>query len=309
MAVIEFIKKIISMVIALILGIFGITTPAQEPTMKDNYYESTKTGTILEQKYTYPGEYSVLDFEIDSDNESIKKYYIAYPEKPGTYPAVIIVNASNCTATEYKPYYKHLASWGFVVIGNDDPQTGTGVTTSITLDYLLSCNDDKNSAIYKKVDTDRIGINGSSQGASGALKAATDFENSNKIKSVYAGSLPYPELSTNMGWGYDITKLNVPIFMTAGTAHSDAGGGLVDFGVCPLEFMIENYNLIPTGTKKVMGRVVGAEHEDMFTEPDGYMTAWMLYTLKEDTDAEKVFDGANADILLNSKWQDIKIDL
>ena len=58
-----------------------------------------------------------------------------------------------------------------------------------------------------------------------------------------------------------------------------------------------------------MGRVVGAEHEDMFTEPDGYMTAWMLYTLKEDTDAEKVFDGANADILLNSKWQDIKIDL
>lgn len=57
---------------------------------------------------------------------------------------------------------------------------------------------------------------------------------------------------------------------------------------------------------KVRTRVTGAEHEDMLTETESYMTAWMLYQLKDDTEAMSIFVGDNAEILSNTRWQDIE---
>ena len=57
---------------------------------------------------------------------------------------------------------------------------------------------------------------------------------------------------------------------------------------------------------KVRARAVGAEHQDMLNRTDGYMTAWMLYQLKNDEEASKVFVGDNAEILSNDNWQDIE---
>ena len=50
----------------------------------------------------------------------------------------------------------------------------------------------------------------------------------------------------------------------------------------------------------------GAEHGDMLTRADGYMTAWMLYQLQDDEEAGAVFIGEAAEILSNSNWQDIE---
>jgi hypothetical protein len=44
----------------------------------------------------------------------------------------------------------------------------------------------------------------------------------------------------------------------------------------------------------------------MLKKCDGYMTAWMLYQLKGDTEAAKAFEGNGAEILSNSNWQDIE---
>ena len=57
---------------------------------------------------------------------------------------------------------------------------------------------------------------------------------------------------------------------------------------------------------KIHTRINGAEHEDMLTLTDGYMTAWMLYQLYDDAEAAKVFVGDDAEITSNTKWQDIK---
>ena len=57
---------------------------------------------------------------------------------------------------------------------------------------------------------------------------------------------------------------------------------------------------------KIRARVTGAEHQDMLNRTDGYMTAWMLYHLRNDEEASTVFIGDNSEILTNANWQDIE---
>ena len=57
---------------------------------------------------------------------------------------------------------------------------------------------------------------------------------------------------------------------------------------------------------RIRARITGAEHEDMLTLTDVYMTAWMLWQLCGDEEAEKVFESDSAEILSNVNWQDIE---
>lgn len=129
-------------------------------------------------------------------------------------------------------------------------------------------------------------------------------------KTIFTGSAAYPVLSNNMWWKYDVSKISIPYFMTAGTGTSD-DSGVEDVsrefaGVAPLVSLIENYNSISGNQMKIRARAVGAEHEDMLARTDGYMTAWMLYQLYGDEEAGQVFIGEGAEILSNANWQDIE---
>lgn len=223
------------------------------------------------------------------------------------YPMILVVNASNMAALNYEPYFCRLASWGFIVVGNDDRQTGTGVTASKTLDFVLNLKD---SVLSGKIDETAIGCVGYSQGGAGAINAVTQYENSGKFTALFTGSGAYSLLSTSMGWEYDISKVTIPYFMTAGTGKSD-DTGVADInaefgGVAPLASLIQNYEAISDDVFKVRARVAGAEHEDMQVKTDAYMTAWMLYHLQGDAEAGNVFLGENAEMLDNTSWQDIE---
>ena len=223
--------------------------------------------------------------EHESNNKSIKKIRIWYPKELENsdieYPMIVVVNASGVPAFRYEPFFKRLASWGFIVVGNEDGQSGKGETTSITLDYMLNIPND--SKLYNKIDKENIGI--------------------------FTGSAAYPFLANNMGWSYDTSKIKIPYFMTAGTGKSDDAGNdsSKEFGgVAPLSSLIENYNKISDDVFKVRARSVGTEHENMLEKTDPYMTAWMLYQLKGDEEASKVFIGEDAELLNNKNWQDIE---
>ena len=112
-----------------------------------------------------------------------------------------------------------------------------------------------------------------------------------------------------MGWEYDISKIEIPYFMVAGTGLSDDSGkyGEKDFaGVAPLFSLKDNYNRIITDIFKICCLIVNAEHEDILKRADGYLTAWMKYQLQDDKEASKAFIGYDAEILNNSNWQDIE---
>jgi len=315
-------KKIMKVILitAVILAVLGaglfLYIRSRFPTAGDTeitegYYKKFKSNGELEMKYSQLGEYEVSYTEIVSENESIRKIRFWYPKllesDEKLYPSIMVVNASGTPAASYEPFFERLASWGFIVIGNEDPQTGTGETASITLDAVLGL---KETVIAGRFDTNNMGIIGYSQGGAGALAAVSEYENGKTYKTIFTGSAAYPFMAGNFGWHYDVTRIDIPYFMTAGTGKSD-DAGVKDItkeyaGVCPLESLIENYNSISADVMKIRARAAGAEHEEMLMRTDGYMTAWMLYHLKSDEDAAKVFFGENAEILHNENWQDIE---
>ncbi len=285
---------------------------SKRSSVREDYYTGFSSSAPLELKYSQLGAYEVSALDDPSDNETIKKVRFWYPSEleytDKKYPVIVAVNASGTPAYKYEPWFKRLASWGFIVVGNEDPQTGTGETTSIMLDYLLNLPQDHE--LNGRLDIENIGIAGFSQGGAGALAAVTMHDNGTAYKTVFTGSAAYPFLAGNMGWKYDVSKIRIPYFMAAGTGETD-DKGVPDItkeyaGVAPLASLIENYEMISDDVVKVRARAAGAEHEDMLGRSDGYLTAWMLYQLKGDTEAASVFISENAEILHNNNWQDVE---
>ena len=309
--------KVIGIILLIFLAvgaIFFIKGKIHErrPWYKDDYYNDFKTDAVLEKKYSGRGSFETACTEYKSDNSKIDTIRVFYPaelsDSNKAYPMIVSVNASGTRARNYMAVLDRIASWGFIVVGNDDPQCGTGETASQTLEYILNIGAD--SELYDKIDKNNIGIMGYSQGGAGALCAVTNFDNGKLYKTIFTGSAAYPFLAHNMGWDDDVSNVTIPYFMTSGTGETD-DAGVSDItkdyaGVCPLEAVITNYNSISADVEKVRARAAGAEHEDMLVRSDGYMTAWMLYQLYSDEDAAKVFVGDDAEILHNTNWQDIE---
>lgn len=264
-------KKVLK-VIGIILGVIVLAIAAffvvlqikthkalNDPRLADNYYESIPTGGELEKKYLGNGGFAVEHTAVKSDNKSIKNIYIYYPAELKTsgnqYPLIMVVNGSQTPAKTYLPFFERLASWGFIVVGNDDPQPGTGEKASITLDYVLN-----ESEIKGSIDRSRMGVAGYSQGGAGAINAATKFENSKLYSTLFTGSAAYPMLAIAMGWAYDPADISVSYFMTASTGTSDDMGkpdSNTEYnGVSPLQALKEIYNTLPDSLDKVRGRCV-----------------------------------------------------
>ena len=93
----------------------------------NQYTKEVKTGGEIESKYLAMGSYKVKSIKKEG-SELTKKYYIYYPEEVKetnkNYPVVVILNGTGVLPKKYKALFKHLASWGFVVIGNgeDNPK-------------------------------------------------------------------------------------------------------------------------------------------------------------------------------------------
>ena len=302
--------------IAAVIVVFVIKgfIESKKPSVKDDYFKDFSSSAPLELKYSQAGEYEVVFCADPSENSGIKKVRFWFPaelaDNNRRYPVIVVVNASGTPAFKYEPWFRRLASCGFIVVGNEDPQAGTGETTSVMLDYLLNLPQDH--MLNGRLDTENIGIIGFSQGGAGALAAVTMYDNGKLYKTIFTGSAAYPLLASNMGWKYDVSKISIPYFMTAGTGETD-DKGVADMtkeyaGVAPLASLIENYDVISDDVLKVRARANGAEHEDMLVRSDGYMTAWMLWQLCDDKEASSVFIGEDAEILHNSNWKDVKIN-
>lgn len=289
---------------------------SKRPVVEEGYFDRVKTDKPLEAKYTAKGEYETAYIKFDSENDICKEYSVWYPKKletgDETYPVVVMANGTGVPASKYAPVFEHLASWGFIVIGNEDASSWNGDSSAESLDYILALNKTEDSLFYCKVNTEKIGIAGHSQGGVGAINAIVNQSNGNLYKTIYTASTTHLDLAQKLKWFYDVSKIEVPYFMTAGTLKADAGDGLENSsnaGIAPLWSLQENFDAVSNDVLKVLARRSGTDHGDMLPFADGYMTAWFMYILKDDTEAGSVFLGDNAEILSNSNWQDIKVNI
>ena len=121
-----------------------------------------------------------LDILYDNLNidriKKIKIYYpnemILYPNKK--YPLVIMVNGTGFEYFKYEPTLKHLSSRGLILAGNDEPSTTDGISVINTLKYILNLNNTNDNIFYNRIDVDRIGLSGHSQGGCGTFNTITN---------------------------------------------------------------------------------------------------------------------------------------
>lgn len=314
--------KIVLIIIAVIVvGAVAFILLAQH--REANYYKYTEATEEIEKKYTALGDKEVSYKEYDADNDVIGKYAVWYPSELESnnrkYPVVIFANGTGSTSSVYKPFLTHLSSWGFISVGNDDKNTRTGASLEETIKFLIAENDNKDNVFYNKIDLDNIGIGGHSQGGAAVFNMATNQEHGYMVKALYSASAtsPYHTMVMADGWEYDISKVNAPAFLTAGTGNWDAGNatskdqatddknGVVQ-GICPLWSLQENYSLLPETVDKVIARKKNVDHGDSYKQFDGYMTAWFMYYLQGNTEAGNAFFGDNAEILTNANYQDVQ---
>ena len=299
--------KIIGIIILIpiILIIVFLMILSLIPMAPNNYTKKVKTGGDIEAKYLAMGNHKVKKIKKDG-SETTKNYYIYYPEElkenNKKYPIIVMLNGTGVLPKKYKAVFKHLASWGFVVVGNDDGSTGFGKSADETIDFIIAENENNNSIFYNKLDLDNIGITGHSQGGAGVFTAISIMEHRDRYKTAVALSPTHEETAHQFGWQYDLTKIDIPTLMIAGT-----NGDFETQAVIPIERMIEMYTKIPSS--KVMLRRIGAEHGQMLYSADGYVTAWFMWQLQGDEEAGKAFLGDNPEIITNSLYQDQQINL
>ncbi|SDN05182.1 Chlorophyllase enzyme [Lachnospira pectinoschiza] len=268
-----------------------------------NYTETVETGGELESYYLKNGEHEVAYFEKDID-EDFKKYEVYYPKdlikEDTTLPVIVTVNGTGVKASKYKTQFKHFASWGFIVIGTEEEESWDGVAAESSLAFLLEENENSESIFYGKIDVNNIGIIGHSQGGAGVFNAITNMEHSNLYKTAISLSPTNEEMAVSLKWSYDVTKINCPIMLLAGTK-----GDFEMNMVIPTEAMYELYNKI--SAPKLMARRKGMEHGQMLYSADGYNTAWFMWHLQEDENAAKAFKD-NGEIYTNELYQEQKSD-
>lgn len=180
----------------------------------------------LEWEYGQECKEEISEYHVKVDSEEFSEYVVYYPsDLIETYPIVVWGNGSNGTYKDYEVALKSLASYGFIVIGNDNKQTGAGKGTYEIGLYAESLNQNPDSIFYGKLDMQHMGVGGHSQGACGAVNAATEYERSIVLfKSLFTTSMPKVSMCKGRFnyWAYDVAKVQIPYFMTSGTGSFDS---------------------------------------------------------------------------------------
>ena len=248
----------------------------------------------IEQKYHENGPYQVTVHSIDGIHVFLPDTVHKAP-----LPTLVMVNGTGLKALHYRPVFEHLASWGFVVIGNDDSNAWNGRSALVSLDKALFQNSMVSSPLYQRIDLDRIGVVGHSQGAMGAINAATEDD---RFKVLYAASCPQKSLAKKLDWSYSMKTISIPTMLVAGT-------GWIDRHISPLDSLLLLAEELPDTTPMLLGRLKGVEHRYVLHEGDAYMTAWLRHFLANDADAAAALASDNPEILNNPRWQNVNIHI
>lgn len=279
---------------------------SKKPVAPTDYQQTTATGGDIEAKYMANGPCDVSMRE-DATLLDFGKFLVFYPTELETsdrkYPVIVMCNGSGTPLSKYPAVAEHYASWGFIVVGTEENNSWNAFGAEMSVRYLERWNDnekieDTESIFYQKVDFDRVGIVGHSQGGVGVINAITDTRHKGIYKTAVSLSPTNKELAHNLFWDYDATLIDIPILLIAGE-----GGG--DDWVVTGEQLQAIYDDIKS--EKMMARRLDTVHNEVLYTPDGYVTAWFMWQLQGDSEAAMAFIGDEPEIMTNELYQDQQI--
>lgn len=296
---------ILFILIVIILASIGIYFKCLHQSVPSNYIDIVKVmNESIEKEYIRKGNYESgsKTIKLTAPSYKISIYYPKNLQNLNQLPTIISVNGSGTPASKYKSWFKHMASHGFIVLGNEDHSTGRAFSIDQIIDYLKVNDDSKLKFITEKIDWDKIGIVGHSQGGAGTLAAASVRKYHDLYKAVVALSPTHELFAHQLNWDYDLTKITAPVMILAGSE-----GKFETEVVSPIDKL--QSIMLKIKTDKVLARKKDIDHGQMLYSGDGYVTAWFKYWLYDDQKAGKFFKGINPEIIRNPLYQDVEIDV
>ncbi|WP_420469923.1 hypothetical protein [Brevundimonas sp. FT23042] len=287
-------------------GVLLIGAFSDGPKVLENYFDKVEATGNIEKMYTARGPYEVVSERHETGDAAMGPIRIWYPtdaaDSTRRYPVVIMANGTRVGASRYEPIFEHLASWGFVVAGNEAGASGSGRQSEATLNLVLGQDSNPESALFNRVDKANIGAAGHSQGGTGTLRAVIDQPSGGLYKAIFTASGMRNFSLRDRGPLYDMGQIRIPYFMVAGDGFADR------FLFAPLSSLEDNYAAMPEGVPAVMAVRRRSSHGAMLQNADGYMTAWFRYQLADDAVAAEAFVGPGAELLGNTpSWRNAAI--
>jgi pimeloyl-ACP methyl ester carboxylesterase len=175
----------------------------------------------VEADYSSAGRY-VTTTQVVADPARGARYQLFRPADYSTLgflsPIVTWGDGTDATPTQYSALLDHLASYGLTVIAPDQRNTGSGDEMAAAARYLIAQAGTAGSAFKGHLDVDRVAAAGHSQGAGGAVRAATG--NPGLIDTVVTFSLPSTrwvmanaDCPTKSECVFDVARLSQPVFL------------------------------------------------------------------------------------------------
>ncbi|WP_067827446.1 poly(ethylene terephthalate) hydrolase family protein [Nocardia inohanensis] len=306
---------LLAVVFAMLLSI--TVTPAA-------HAESYLAAAGVESKYARPGPWTVTAQHAFTCCDSTGAAFdIWYPAELGAggfrHPIISWGDGTNAHPEQYDYLLRQLASWGFVVIATESSQTGSGADIVGAVERLVALAADPGSVFHGRLDAEKVGAVGHSQGASGALNAM--LRPGSRISTVVPIELPMQVLCGTGSWCPDTGRLTAgSVFLINGSEDvfiSPSEQGL-PAQVVGLQSVRAYYEAIPAGIPKVWGTLVGPNHNDVQGQPDcarasfpcttgvygylGYPTAWLAARLLDAADARQAFEPGGEFYAPNPQW-------
>jgi hypothetical protein len=193
-------------------------------------------------------------------------------EEGRKYPLITWGNGTCAKPEGYGALLRHVASHGFFVVAANSRQVGQNSPMTKALDWAEAANKDASSPYFGKIDVDKFGAMGHSQGGGATVTAAND----RRIKTV---------IIWNGG-----TTASKPFLAVSG--DRDLAGAISGFkrgtSAAPKGAYLW-YHMVP-GTGALDG------HLTLMVEPErviGPAAAWFRYILQDDPVSRAWFVGAD----------------
>jgi hypothetical protein len=257
-----------------------------------------------------PGDFSICSVFIDSFGADPKGsadlknthdldfglYSVFYPgcmPEGQKFPLITWGNGTCAMPEGYGPLLRYVASFGYIVVAANSVQVGGGAQMRKAIDFMFAENKDEKSEFFGKVDEDKVGAMGHSQGGMGTVAAASDA----RIKSV---------ILWNGG-----TSASKPYLAVSG--DRDIGGtpasmkNAVEAAQRPAAWLF--YHQVPTDVNGSTTGTTAPGHLTLMMEAERVQVVavkWWDMMLKGDAEAKKTFIGADCSICkgteLPSMW-------
>jgi predicted dienelactone hydrolase len=202
-------------------------------------------------------------------------------------PVILWGNGTGAQPVGYRGILQSLASWGFVVAAANTPNAGSGQDMLACLDWLTAENARAGGPFEGKLDLEKVGASGHSQGGGGALLAGRDPRVKATAPLMPATGGPRYAAAGQPGQ-------HGPMLLLSGSADR----------MTPPE-RSQQPVFDKADTPVVWATLVGAGHLAPMNDGGpfpGIVTAWFRWTLLGDSAAKALFEGEACGYCRNLGW-------